>query len=417
MRTTGLYLALAAFVMSSCSEKTRIAPGQADSFIKTFSNGLNDVGNDVKQAPDGGYVLTGTTTNASNLLTSAFFIKTDKYGNLAGEQKTFENDYPGQNSVGNSIALTPDGGYMIAGTVTTASSGTDVMLVKLDANGQEVWNKSYDTLQKDDEGWCVRLNKAGNIVVVGSASIDNLASGFGKQLWYLELNASTGSVINNISGGFQFNDTTFFGSETGKYIDFLDEPNLYMAIGSSTSFDVKSSRIFLTEINSGSGNIIANSIFYNKKAIDQEGVCALYLPPSRMMFLGNTIDAFGNYSIYLARMNKLVFNPTSASDMNEWSLGDQSVQYRASSLRLMPDSSFEILSTRISGGNSDIDIMNFNNGFQTTTEHRFGDDRDQLANAFEVTKDGGFIIVGTNKPTDKKSEIILIKTNNEGKVE
>ena len=41
------------------------------------------------------------------------------------------------------IVQTADGGYALAGTTTVSSEQTDLILIKTDASGQELWTKTF----------------------------------------------------------------------------------------------------------------------------------------------------------------------------------------------------------------------------------------------------------------------------------
>ena len=110
---------------------------------------------DCKQAPDGGYILIGTTKsqdgNVSGFLgeTDTWIVKTDVTGVIQWS-KTYGDD---SIDVGKSIELTPDGGYIFTGYKHTyisydfgaSYSKTKSWLVKLDADGNIQWEKTYGT--------------------------------------------------------------------------------------------------------------------------------------------------------------------------------------------------------------------------------------------------------------------------------
>lgn len=407
----GIILILLLIWISACSEKTKIESNEAEAFVKIFSNGLNDVGNDVKQKPDEGYVITGTTTSPTTQKNSAFFIETDKFGNPIGKQQVFENEF---NSEGNSVALTPDGGYVIAGTINSANEGTDVLVIKLDASGNVLWNKTYDTLHLDDDAYYVRMNSVGNIVLTGSAKLDDLANGYGKQLWFLELNPNDGSIVNSIFVGNQFYSLSDYSSETGKYIELLPESNQYLVIGTTTTFDGKQSKIFFAKIRVPGGILSGRTAFITNTTKNESGTSVAFLEDiEKYLVLGSSTESNGYQQINLTLLNDTLVN---TSNFQQFYLGDQSVQYEACCMKRAKDGNFAILSNRIIAGNSDIDILKVDAYLNklSSTEHWYGDNKDQIASAFDFTSDGGYIIVGINKPTDKKSEIVLIKTSAEG---
>ena len=123
-----------------------IVCGQANiggiSLFKTDANGsmaweatLGTSGNDhahaVRQTGDGGYILAASRDSALEPYDD-LLIKTDAKGNIVW-QKTF----PSANVVhANTLQTTSDGGYIIAGNSNIYGAGNgDAVLIKTDANG------------------------------------------------------------------------------------------------------------------------------------------------------------------------------------------------------------------------------------------------------------------------------------------
>jgi predicted secreted protein len=104
--------------------------------------------------PDGGYAVAGTTNSLGAGGYDFWLIKTDADGNVQWN-KTYGSEL---SEAAFSLAATPDGGYVLAGVSGNSSdylmwfkyplyyglySGTDVWVVKTDAQGNQQWNKTY----------------------------------------------------------------------------------------------------------------------------------------------------------------------------------------------------------------------------------------------------------------------------------
>jgi len=119
----------------------------------------NWIGRTGLQASNGRYVLAGTYGDL-NRGTIAFLI-TDSSGN----QLSFST-YSHQGHV-NSIYETNDGGFILAGfTDQTSDGNSDVLLIKLDSNGNELWSKTYGG-EYDDSAMNVKQTSDGGYIVVG----------------------------------------------------------------------------------------------------------------------------------------------------------------------------------------------------------------------------------------------------------
>ncbi|MBK7296139.1 MAG: hypothetical protein IPI91_05490 [Flavobacteriales bacterium] len=125
---------------------------------KTYGRSDWDFFNDVALLPDGGLVLTGTTYSYGNVSGALWHVRVDGNGELI-----WSNLFSGPTArEGSSSKPTADGGFILAGSVISASGDKDALLVKLDAAGNEVWLNSYggdsldiayDVIQTADGGY------------------------------------------------------------------------------------------------------------------------------------------------------------------------------------------------------------------------------------------------------------------------
>jgi acetyl esterase/lipase len=105
---------------------------------KTYGGSATDMGYDLVQTSDGGYTFTGYTSSFGAGGNDAWLVRTDANGNMLWN-KTY-----GGNSTDQTYALarTADGGYAMAG-YTQSFGGTSAYLIRTDASGNMLWNKTY----------------------------------------------------------------------------------------------------------------------------------------------------------------------------------------------------------------------------------------------------------------------------------
>ena len=121
----------------------------------------------VVEIPDGGYVIAGRTGYSDEYKDDFLLIKTDSHGNLE-----WNRTYGGTGSDNaNSVIVTFDGGFALAGsTWSFNSSSPDFWLIKTDANGNMVWNQTYDYDKWWESANFVFETAGGGYVIAGVAA-------------------------------------------------------------------------------------------------------------------------------------------------------------------------------------------------------------------------------------------------------
>jgi len=127
--------------------------------------GMRGVGYVVSWTSDGGSIIVGTLQlNSGGSNPDILLIKTDSNGNMQ-----WNNYYGGDESdIPVSMQQTSDGGYIILGrTLSYGSGSSDWWLIKTDASGNKLWDKTFGGT-KPDYGHDVKQTSDGGYVVVGS---------------------------------------------------------------------------------------------------------------------------------------------------------------------------------------------------------------------------------------------------------
>ncbi|MEM9685380.1 MAG: hypothetical protein AAF934_00475 [Bacteroidota bacterium] len=178
-----------------------------------FGGSNNDRSYSVVQANDGGFVLTGfSESNDFNITDSKgsydfWVIKITAAGELAWERSFggsgIEEAY--------SIALTEDNNYIIAGQtystdkdVTEQYGNADFWVIKIDDDGQLLWDKNYGGTDFDSVR-SITPTRDGGFVMAGntkSTTID-VSENFGENdIWAVKINASGKLQWEMAFGGF-----------------------------------------------------------------------------------------------------------------------------------------------------------------------------------------------------------------------
>ena len=147
---------------------------------KSFGGYYNDYAYSVEEASDGSFILTGNTWLSSAGQSEAWVIKTDSTGEML-----WEKTYGGTNSdYAKYIQQTEDGGFIFTGTTHPLYSyNNKIWLVKLDPDGNTVWEQTYGGEGAPDNGKFVQQTTDGGFIIFG----ETYSSGAGNtDLWLIK---------------------------------------------------------------------------------------------------------------------------------------------------------------------------------------------------------------------------------------
>jgi hypothetical protein len=134
-------------------------------WTKSIGGPAGEIGFSLIQTSDGGYAITGATTSFGAGGTDVYVVKLDAKGNL---QWTKTIGGPAD-EIGFSLIQTSDGGYAITGATTSfGAGGTDVYVIKLDANGKPQWTKTIGAKNEKLVNSSIIQTSDGSYVIAGT---------------------------------------------------------------------------------------------------------------------------------------------------------------------------------------------------------------------------------------------------------
>jgi hypothetical protein len=111
---------------------------------QTYGGEDDEEGNDVRQTPDGGFLVLAQVTHSAGVYHTqnpdVYLLKTDELGNQIWSQVWAEENVEG----GHVLLPVADGGYLIVGIEGAAGSQSDIdfLLAKIDAAGNQLWERT-----------------------------------------------------------------------------------------------------------------------------------------------------------------------------------------------------------------------------------------------------------------------------------
>ncbi|MBI4931673.1 MAG: T9SS type A sorting domain-containing protein [Bacteroidetes bacterium] len=188
---------------------------------KSFGGINGDVASSVQQTTDGGYIIVGNTQSFGAGSYDVYLIRSDASGNSLWT-KTFGGSGM---DFGYSVQQTTDGGYIIAGgTYSFGAGGEDVYLIKTDGNGDTLWTKTLGGISSD-VGSAVQQTSDGGFVIAGSTSSFSAGS---NDVYLIKTDGNGNSLWGKSFGGT--------GSDWSSQIQQTSDGG-YVISGSTWSFD------------------------------------------------------------------------------------------------------------------------------------------------------------------------------------
>jgi hypothetical protein len=270
-----------------------------------------DFGYGIELSGDSGFMVIGKTYSPSNGGSDVMIIKTDSLGN-----QIWKKNFGGpEDESANTIYKTPQGDYLVLGETSSFGSGDkDFYILRFDDNGDTLWTRAYGT-PAFDAGYSIDTTASGNYFLFGTSEGNPLRPG--KEFYLMELNDSGDTLYTLYDGGP--------GDEEGRYV--LQLPNGDRLFGGMTNSNgLGGKALYMIGFHSN-GSFIGGAYFGGTD--DEEGYSVALGKDGQIVFAGTTTsDSFGSEDVYLVRIDSILsYYPLSMHYYNDSLV---SVEYFAS---------------------------------------------------------------------------------------
>ena len=383
-------------ILATACNKDKLDPIQTKAFIKIFGVDGEDIGNDVKQTADGGYILIGTATRSTDEKGEQLIaIKTDAYGNYEWV-KEYGFKY---NDKGNCVLEIPGRGYLLFGTATDSlrENYTDMYFIIIDELGGAIIEKTIgigDT-SVSEEGNYAALSDDGGFILVGNISLNE------GDIYFLKTNENGDTLRTGTIGESD-------GPDFGNYVLKIDNDR-YLIVGTTAFFSNGGSDIGAIIISEEAEGVI-NPLNFGGTG-NEEGLSAAMSPNGDFYIFGST-TSYGNggKDFYLVKTdNSLNIIKDSITFGFTGNDEGKSICYNQNNEVVMTGTIEEggknhcyLVKTDINGDT----IFNFKS---------FNYLDNNVAEAITETADGGYAIVGS-RTSHENTDILFYKTNPNGEL-
>lgn len=294
---------------------------KVNSFQKIFGSAKDDAGCSIIELKDRGYLFAGTTTSFGAGGMDILVVRMDSLGKIIWSKTYGGADNEGSNSflITWSVDLiqTPDSNFVLCtNTLSFGAGGRDIYLIKIDKNGNVIWNHTYGG-GADDAGYGIMNDPRGGLIIVGetgsygSGNLDFFlmkTDTAGNVIWANAYGSSleergyrvypsydggflVSGVVNNTDLGYAYDQVVMKTDSVGKLLwskvygnlnydltsDIIELPDhsIYVTGSSDTTNAGSAYRATLLKFNNGgkllwckawrSGNFSLRNILYDKK--------------------------------------------------------------------------------------------------------------------------------------------------------
>ncbi|MHA2612326.1 MAG: InlB B-repeat-containing protein, partial [bacterium JZ-2024 1] len=346
-------------------------------WARTYWGARRDVARSIQQTSDGGYIVAGYTRSVGAGSGDIWVLKLDADGNVLW-QKT----YGGTDSDGaSSIQQTSDGGYIVAGYTYSFGAGRyDIWVLKLDADGNVLWQKTYGGANWD-EAYSIQQTSDGGYIVAGDTWSFVAAWNDVSDFWVLKLDENGNVVWQKTYGGVK---------EDRAYSIQQTSDGGYIVAGETYSFGAGDWDIWVLKLNAN-GDVVWQRT-YGWARLDWAR--SIQQTSDGGYIVAGMTDSFGagSWDIWVLKLdangNVLWQKTYGGANWDE-----------AYSIQQTSDGGYIVAGKTYSfgAGYTDIWVLKLDADGNVLWQKTYGGEYNEGAYSIQQTSDGGYIVAGDTK--------------------
>ena len=264
---------------------------------KTYGGSMWEVGEAVIEVKGGGFVIAGYSNSPgiSSGNTDMYLIKIDMQGNLLWQRAYGNQGFPYHEWAYDLLQL-PDEGFMVVGTRDRYGiESRNILIINIDVKGNLIWEKEFrDNGYVDEVAYSISPGNDGNIFICAMVNLTDDLNSFRPQVFKIDTNGNVDWQRTFNSSSRKYHRFTAAGTQSGGLV----------IVGSSTqdlAFGQKDDA-FIVRIDLN-GNILWTRP-YGTADYDDWGWSVFETPNTNLVFVGST-QSFGAslFDIFLVGTN------------------------------------------------------------------------------------------------------------------
>ena len=409
LRPTLISCILTILLFTGCEESPTSVQTSAAVYT-TFGESFDDEGTAVTQTPDGGYLVVGSSYNATTL-SDMYVIKTNSVGEEVSDSIFTEitGDVVTSFDLISDVKVLADGGYILVGSKFSTATNYDVWLVKLNANLGVEFFKTFDgEASGDDFGYSVSLCDDNGYVISGKTFGSN-----GFDMWVIKTNAlGVLDTTFDTDGKFSY-DGTSNGNDAAYSVSQTNDGG-YIVTGEARTTGNNADMIVvkLTSLGALNAAFDTDGAATFGGTLDESSKFVQETSDGGFILVGDSFsNGSGQSDIYIVKISAVgakIWDTYIGGTRNDF----------ANCVKQTTDGGFVIVGNSYSTSSDVLVVKIFpNSQGEVEWQSTFGGDFDDVGNYISQTNDGGYILTGSTYTEDKMNQVLLIKLDASGSQE